>query len=107
MLVTITGLPYSGKTTLRKKLVEKFGWKAVSVDELNDTFGIPTNQAGWDAVYEKVYAQLKQYLKNGDNVVFDGGSLLVQDRITQKKIATDAGSHTILVYVKASLETIK
>lgn len=32
-LLIITGLPYSGKSTLTKKLIKKYGFKKTSVDE--------------------------------------------------------------------------
>lgn len=47
-LYILTGLPYSGKTTLRKALVQRLRVQTVSVDEMMSTaftlFEEPTNE---------------------------------------------------------------
>jgi len=44
MLYILTGLPYSGKTTLTKELVKRFGFSSVSMDDVMDEKGYEVEQ---------------------------------------------------------------
>ena len=43
MLYILTGLPYSGKTTLRRELMKRFNFKSVSVDERMNFYYLSSN----------------------------------------------------------------
>lgn len=104
-LFILTGLPYAGKTTLRKQLTERFGLKVISIDEINNQFGVdveeekPITQKDWDKAYSEAYRKLENYLAKGESIIFDGGSLLRSERETQKRIAERFGFQTVLVWV--------
>jgi len=109
-LYIITGLPYSGKTTLTKELIKRFGFIVASVDEVMEEGHYSSekmNQDDWNYVYSEAYRRLKQYLLDGKTVIFDGGSLLQSERNTIKGIAEKAGVKSKLVYVKVAKEEIK
>ena len=102
-LYTITGLPYSGKTTLRKELIKHIDFELVSIDNIMDKSnmwreGHPT-QDDWDKAYSVAYEQLKTYLKANEDVVFDGGSLKFSERETQRNIAKKYGARHKLIYI--------
>jgi predicted kinase len=109
-LYTLTGLPYSGKSTLRKELVKRFGFNLVSTDEIMDEKnmwreGHPT-QEDWNLAYSEAYETLKKYLRLGMNVVFDGGSLKFRERETQRKIAKECNARHKLIYINTTREEI-
>ena len=75
-LYILTGLPYSGKTTLTNELVKRFGFKTASVDDVMDERGLDSDtmvQEDWNAVYSEAYERLKVNLTKGDSVIFDMG----------------------------------
>lgn len=112
-LYTLTGLPYAGKSTLRNELVRRFGWVVISIDDINTERGVglderrPITQDDWNTTYTVAYDRLKKYLAEGKNVIFDGGSLLFEERETQRNIAESIGAQTKLIYVNTSLDEIK
>ena len=110
ILYIITGLPYSGKSTLSRDLVKRFGFTVASVDEVMEESHYSSenmNQDDWNFVYSEAYRRLKQYLVDGKTVIFDGGSLLTSERNTIKGIAEKVGVKSKLIYVKVAKEEIK
>ncbi|MDO8618484.1 MAG: ATP-binding protein [Candidatus Daviesbacteria bacterium] len=109
-LYILTGLPYSGKTTLRKELVKRLNFDYVSVDEImkeKDMWreGHPT-QDDWEVAYSDTYEKLKDLLKKDKNVVLDIGNLEFHERETARQIAKAEGVECKLIYVKTSMEEI-
>ena len=110
MLYIMTGLPYSGKTTLRKELVKRCGFTPVSVDVIMDEKdmwreGHPT-QADWNIAYSKAYRQIEQYLKEVKTVIFDCGNLPYHERENSRKIADRVNVQYKLIYVNTSKDEI-
>ncbi len=109
-LYIITGLPYAGKSTLTKKLVEKFNFTVTSVDKFLDTKDFKSDtmsQADWDLVYSEAYKELELYLRENKDVIFDGGSLKKSERETLREIAKKSNANSKLIYVSAPSEKIK
>lgn len=110
MLYIVTGLPYAGKTTLIKKLIERFGLVSVSVDQFIEKENLDVknmNQKDWDRVYIQAYVGLKKLLISDKSVLFDGGSLKRSERDTLKKIAGEAGVKWKMIWVNTPEETIR
>jgi len=110
MLYIITGLPYTGKTTLTQELVRRFGFTTISVDEFIDRGSYVVErmtQADWDRVYTQAFRGLRNYLLRGKTVVFDGGSLKRSERDTLKRIAEKAGTLAKLIYINTPRNVIK
>lgn len=110
VLYSLTGLPYSGKTTLRKELIKRFGFSYISIDEIMDEKdmwrkGHPI-QEDWNVAYSEAYEKLKNLLRNGDSVIFDGASLKFKERETQRQIAEECGVDWKLIYVNTPKEVI-
>lgn len=109
-LYTITGLPYSGKTTLKNKLASQCGFSVISIDEIMDEAEMwndphPTDE-DWGKAYEVAYQRLEDLLRQGKSVVFDGGSLRKSERETQRSIAEKTNALYKLIYVNTRREII-
>lgn len=109
-LYIFCGLPYAGKTTLRKALVKRFGFDVVSIDEIMKDHGMwdkeKVTQEDWDIAYSETYKILKKLLKKGKNVIFDSGALEFHEREVARQIAEDAGSVHKLIYVNTPRDEI-
>ena len=110
ILYIMSGLPYSGKTTLRKKLEKRLKFQVVSVDQImteNNLWreGHPT-QEDWNVAYAEAYSQLKNYLKKGKTTIFDCGNLPFHERENARKIADSVGATHKLIYVNTPKEEI-
>ncbi|MEK7503952.1 MAG: ATP-binding protein [Patescibacteria group bacterium] len=104
-LYILTGLPYSGKTTLTNELVKRFGFKTASVDDVMDERGLDSDtmvQEDWNAVYSEAYERLKVNLTKGDSVIFDMGHLKFKERETARQIAESVGAKHKLIYINTS-----
>ena len=106
----MTGLPYSGKTTLTNELLKRFGFEVVSVDTIMDReqmwrVGHPI-QDDWDFAYSEAYKTIKKFIKKGKSVVFDCGNLPKQERETPRLIANELGVKSKVIYINISKDEI-
>jgi predicted kinase len=109
-LYIMMGLPYSGKTTLRKALVKPLQSEAVSVDEIMDAEdmwreGHPT-QEDWNAAYAEAYQRIEASLRQGKTVIFDCANLPYHERANARAIAEKLGIRSILIYINTSEDEI-
>jgi predicted kinase len=109
-LYIMTGLPYSGKTTLRKALVTRLHCEAVSVDEIMDASdmwraGHPT-QEDWNAAYTEAYRRIEDALRQGKTVIFDCANLPYCERANVRAIAEKLGIQSTVIYVNISKDEI-
>jgi predicted kinase len=104
------GLPYSGKSTLTKELVERFGFSVGSMDAVLDERNFEVEkmtQDDWNYVYSEGYERLKRLLKEGKTVILDSGALKLSERNTARAIAADFEVPTKLIYINTSKEEIQ
>lgn len=109
-LYIMTGLPYAGKTVLRKALVQRLHFEAVSVDEImneRDMWreGHPT-QEDWNAAYTEAYRRIEDALRQGETVIFDCANLPYHERANARAIAEKLGVQSILIYINTSKDEI-
>lgn len=113
ILYIFCGIPFSGKTTLARKLVDKFGLIRIDLDEIKfDLFGkeISDEQIdkfGWDKIYQEMYRKIEQVLKTGETVICDTGNFTKYERRLVKKIADKVGIKFKTVFVDTPKETAK
>ena len=109
-LYILTGLPFSGKTSLTRKLVKRFGFKVASMDEIMSEKGLTPDtmsQDDWNDVYAQGYNSLKRSLSEGFSVVLDCGNLKRSERETAQRIAEGVGVSCKLIYLNISKEEAK
>lgn len=102
-LYIMTGVPYSGKTTLTKELTKKIKVKVVSADEIlgkKDIWGKrhPT-QNEWEMAYLEAVEEIKNYLIQGKSVIFDESNLEYRQRENLRKIAKNLEVEAVLIYL--------
>jgi predicted kinase len=110
MLYILVGLPYAGKTTLTKELVNRFGFMRVSMDDVIDEKGfnvVDMTQEDWNLVYSEGYEKLKSLLVEGKTVILDLGNLKKSERDTARRIANEAHVDATMIYLDVPVETIK
>jgi predicted kinase len=110
MLYILTGLPYSGKTTLTKELVKRCGFGSVSMDDVMEARGYEAEkmtQEDWNSVYSEGYEKLKNLLSKGKTVILDLGNLKRSERKTAKLIAESLHSSYKLIYLNIPVDQIK
>jgi predicted kinase len=104
-LYIFCGIPFSGKTTIAKKLVEKFGFVRIDLDDIKFSLFGPDIQdeqidkAGWDRIYQKMYEQIEDNLRQGKTVINDTGNFTSHERSLVKKIADTLGIETTEVFI--------
>lgn len=109
-LYILCGLPYSGKTTLTKELVKRFGFKVVSMDNVMDKKGynpLTMTRENWNEVYSEGYEKLNQYLMESQSTILDVSNLKRRERNTARAIAESKGVKYRLIYINTPLEEIK
>lgn len=109
-LYIMTGLPYAGKSTLTKELVQRFGFKIASVDEVleeKDYDIEKMTQEDWNYAYSEAYRRLKEYLTTGISVILDIGNLKKSERETARSIAKNLNIKHRLIYVNTTPEQIR
>lgn len=108
-LYIMTGLPYAGKTTLRKELIKRFGFNYISMDDVIDEkdFDVPKmTQDDWNYVYSEGYRKLKEALVEGKTVILDLGNLKLSERNTAKNIAKSLNIPFKLIYANTPKEEV-
>lgn len=110
-LLILCGIPFSGKTTLAKKITDKLNFKRIDLDEIKfKTYGSQVrdeeiNQVGWDGIYQQMYKEIGEAFENGFSVVHDTGNFTVQERGLISSIAKKKSLpfHTIFMNIPVSL----
>ncbi|MBP9817269.1 ATP-binding protein [Candidatus Shapirobacteria bacterium] len=109
----LVGLPYSGKSTLASALKDTFGFAHINIDELKFAKGY--KDAGDDDVPDSVWEEIftdadnliAKYLKEGRSVANEYAWVTRDWRNRARKIATDLGFETKVIYIKLPIETVK
>ena len=108
ILYIMTGLPYSGKTTLVKNIIRKINCKVISTDEILREKGFwkekEPMQKDWEIAYVQAGEEVKRCLTGGENVIFDESNLLYNQRENLRKIAEKLGIKSKVIYVKIDKE---
>lgn len=108
-LYIFCGLPFSGKTTITKRLADLLSWKRIDLDEVKfDLFGINVkdadiDQEGWDKIYQEMYQRIDRALDMGETVIQDAGNFTKSERDIVRGIGEKHAAEAITVFVDTSV----
>lgn len=102
----MSGLPFSGKTTLSKSIASHLGIPRISFDETwleieKEKGSIPGSDSveQWKYICEVCEEKTKQLLESGTSVVYDNLGSTREQREKIKGLAGEAGAESKVIYV--------
>ena len=109
----MSGLPFSGKSTLSRELSQQLGIPRISFDEtwieVENTNGSIPGESGvdkWKYICNVCELKTKEYLEGGVSVVYDNLGSTVEQRSKIRDLAVEASAESEVIYVAASKEEV-
>ncbi|MBU0578890.1 AAA family ATPase [Patescibacteria group bacterium] len=99
-LYTLAGLPFSGKSTLSKKIENYTNSMRISFDELwieLESQGI--KDLTWEFVSKEAKKRIAHYLKQGKSVVYDDTNAKKEHRSSLKNISQQNSANFQVIYL--------
>ena len=110
LLVILCGMPFSGKSTLARRIAGETGWALLETDAiaraLGHAPGTTMARADWAATYRESYRQAASHLAAGRSVVHDATNFrrMMRDRL--RVLAVPLGARAAIAVVDAPIGTI-
>lgn len=110
MLYIVCGLPFAGKSTMSRQLVEKLGNIVhVEIDRINTERGLgidaePISPTEWAETYRLAYQRADEALTAGQDVVFDATNYSRAQRDILRMNANRQGADSAVIFVDVPLE---
>ena len=101
-LYIMCGLPFSGKTTLAKKIAEHTGSTLIAFDQLWLELEKEGDE-GWRLVRSVAKERIAESFKNSRSVVYDDVNVRREHREELREVATQHGAIAVVVYVDMPL----
>lgn len=107
------GLPYSGKTTIAKRLEASLGFKRVNLDEAKAGLGFGAMQddkissEDWLRIFELTNQHVVDYLKQGFSVVHETDWVDRPSLDRSRQLATNLGLETVVIWVDTPIEVCR
>jgi len=104
-LYILCGIPFSGKSTLAKKMEDKLNTLSIDLDAIKfEFFGSDATDAqigkeGWNRIYQEMYQRIKDALASGRSVVHDTGNFTKYERDLVRKIAAELKIDSVTIFV--------
>ncbi len=111
-LYIMCGLPYSGKTTIGKKIADHVNAQMIAFDWIwakEKPTLIPDidKVEEWRAVLKVAHERIKVALESNESVVYDDVNQTCDQREVLRQIANDGNSAFVIVYLNTPLGTIR
>lgn len=109
----LVGLPFSGKTTLSKAISEKLGIPRVNLDEVKFEMGFEgvsdnhMTHEQWKEIFDETDKRVAEHLKQGKSVLHETSWTKRWKRDRARKLATDLGIDSVVIYVKVPQEVAR
>lgn len=113
ILYMLTGLPFSGKSTLAKQLAEALQLKVLSYDHdiyehYKDTVPAGTSKAEeFDRVQAIAHEHLRALLERGESVIYDDLNLEESDRQKVQEVVHACHARSVIIYANTPLDVIQ
>lgn len=109
MIIIITGLPGTGKTTIANELAKEIDAVVFSTDKIRKKiFKNPVyNEEDKRIVYNELFSQAEKYAKMGRNVILDGTFYTKALRNRAKEVGTLLSQKVYFVYCKTPEDILK
>ena len=109
MLIILTGLPGTGKSTVAGALARELGAAVLSTDKIRaEKRGGPGfSRAEKGGVYERLFARAERGLRDGQSLVLDGTFYLRRLREAGAAVGRRAGVPVFIVEVISSVAVVK
>lgn len=113
LLIALSGLPFSGKSTLARKLATALDLPVVSYDDdiyAKHKHEVPANTSPAEE-FEIVQAIARQLIAEkltaGQSFIYDDLGLQKEERESIRKVANDFGARYVLLFLNTPLSTIE
>lgn len=109
LIITVVGLPGSGKSFFARQFSDTFMAPRISYDFLIKTLGstYPLSKEAKARVEKLLENQTQELLKTQKTFIIDGGLQSRSDRIKLQKLAKEHGYDVLLVWVQVDEQTAK
>lgn len=109
LLVAMSGIPFSGKSTVARELAARCGMALVSVDAIVGELGLDLgadadNHRGWARAMAEGFARSRRLLAEGTSVIYDNANHTRRNRDRCRRVATRTGATFRLVWVDTPLD---
>ena len=107
------GYPFSGKTTLSKKLERKLDFARVSIDEVKFDLGYRSvsdddvPDEAWVKIFYELDKKIVDLLQSGKTILNEYAWLTKKWRDRARNLAQDLGIHTIVIFVDTPQEVVR
>jgi predicted kinase len=104
-LYIFCGIPFSGKSTLTKRIAEQKSYTRIDLDEekfklYGDSIqDAELQQKDWGVIYQATYKEVEAVLKVGQTVIYDTGNFTKYERDLVRHIADNLNIETLTVFV--------
>jgi predicted kinase len=111
-LYILCGLPFAGKTTLARTLVNQQTISHVAIDTINSERGAWDDETGmspeeWAVTYSEAYSRIDALLSQGKSVVDDSVNFTRELRDRLRAIAERYSTQTMVIYVDIPIAEIR
>lgn len=110
-LYIMCGLAFSGKSTLSRKISEHTRAKIIAFDKLwaerDKEQPVPKGDEGWKFIRKAGQDEVYEALKEGSSVVYDDNNPRFEHREELRKVAKNAGTEAMVIYLNTPIETIR
>jgi predicted kinase len=109
MLIVITGLPGTGKTTIAEELAKEIDAIVFSTDKIRKKiFQKPVyNEEDKKIVYNQLFLETNKYLAKGKNVILDGTFYTKSLRQRAKEVGKSLSNNVYFIYCETPEEILK
>lgn len=109
-LYILCGIPFAGKSTIARKIVELTGFTHIDLDQIkfelfgNNITDDQIDQSGWDQIYQRMYSNIEHELSLGKTVLHDTGNFTRHERSLVSMIATKLNIPFQTIYIDTPKE---